>query len=387
MSASASADEPSGSIGLPTVPFGIDWAPRRETHASKVGVIMRTRNRPLLLPRGLASVTDQSLDDWHLVVVNHGGEQAPVERAVADAAALARGRIEVLHLDPGGGMERASNAGLARIDADYVAVHDDDDTWLPDFLERTTSFLDEESHAGYGAVVTHITQRWERIEGGDVVHVIDNELNTDDTFIDVQRLLGWNRFLPIGMLVRSEAVELLGGFNETLHVIGDWEFNLRLAAITDIGVVPEALARHHLRATGSETHYDNTLTASEGAHLQTDAVLRAALLRRYLDADPTRLGLLVALSHDDEGGRQHAEQVKDLLERIDWRTTHLASRVNDAHDRIMRMEETFDVLGRRLDQLQAAVTRAREVARTVTRPLRSVERARVRWRARGGGSR
>jgi glycosyltransferase involved in cell wall biosynthesis len=52
-------------------------------------------------------------------------------------------------------MEAASNAGSAVCDSDYVVIHDDDDSWLPDFLDRTVAFLDSEKGARYGGVATH----------------------------------------------------------------------------------------------------------------------------------------------------------------------------------------------------------------------------------------
>jgi len=370
-----------------TLPFGIDWSTKRRepAPAMKVGIVMRTRDRPLLLPRAIASVTAQTLDDWHLVVVNHGGKPEPVEQAIADADPAPCGRIEVVHLDDGGGMERASNAGLERLDAEYVAVHDDDDTWLPTFLERTVEFLDDGAHQRFGAVVTHIVQRWERIDGEVIEHVIDNDLNGDDLHVDVQRLFGWNRFLPIGMLVRAAVFDVVGPFNERLEVIGDWEFNLRLAAVTDIGLIPEPLARYHLRAeggAGSDLAYGNTITASVKRHLETDASVRAALLRRYLDADPSRLGLLVALSHDDEMARRLNERVRDVVEQIDWRTHHTGNRVNDAHDRVMAMERELPELRRQVAETHVMVARLHRALATLARPIRPLRVVRERWRLR-----
>jgi glycosyltransferase involved in cell wall biosynthesis len=52
-------------------------------------------------------------------------------------------------------MEAASNAGIAACDSDYIVIHDDDDSWCPDFLERTVAFLDGPEGARYGGVATH----------------------------------------------------------------------------------------------------------------------------------------------------------------------------------------------------------------------------------------
>ena len=322
---------------LPTFPYGLEWSEPSTAHASKVGIVLRTRDRPLLLPRAIASIAEQTLEDWQLVIVNHGGDPAVVDNALEDVESDLRKRIEVVHLERGGGMERASNAGLRLLDAQYVAIHDDDDTWLPQFLERTTAFLDDPVHSQYGAVVTQILKRWERVTE-DGVEFLEEGLNSEDVFIDVQRLLGWNRFLPIGFLFRSALIDVVGPFNEHLDVIGDWDFHLRVAAVTDIGFIAEPLARYHLRDDRGDGRYDNTITAGVERHLETDARVRGALLRRFIDADPSRLGLLVAQSHDDEMARRAADRIEEVVRRVDSRTHDSGVRIDDLHQRVLRME-------------------------------------------------
>jgi glycosyltransferase involved in cell wall biosynthesis len=46
---------------------------------AKIGVIMRTKDRPILLQRALQSVTQQTFKDWQLVIVNDGGDPGPID--------------------------------------------------------------------------------------------------------------------------------------------------------------------------------------------------------------------------------------------------------------------------------------------------------------------
>src|SRR3954471_22560691 len=105
-----------------------------------VAVIMRTRDRPVLLARALADVCAQTFGDWHLVVVDDGGDAAEVDQVVKQCPGVT-GRVTVLHNAISRGMEAASNQGVGAVDAEFVAVHDDDDTWHPAFLERTVARL------------------------------------------------------------------------------------------------------------------------------------------------------------------------------------------------------------------------------------------------------
>src|SRR3954469_6936057 len=130
-----------------------------------VAIVMRTRDRPVLLRRALADVCAQTHRGWRLVVVNDGGGAAEVDRLVAEQPEMA-GRVTVLHNGEPRGMEAASNQGVEASDSDYIAVHDDDDTWHPTFLARTAAHLDATGDAAV-AVRTEIV--WERVEGEQVV--------------------------------------------------------------------------------------------------------------------------------------------------------------------------------------------------------------------------
>jgi hypothetical protein len=60
-----------------------------------------------------------------------------------------------------------------------------------------------------------------------------------------------NFFPPIAFVFRREVLERIGGFNETLPVLGDWFFNLEFLLEDDIAVLPEPLARYHHRDRGT----------------------------------------------------------------------------------------------------------------------------------------
>ena len=107
----------------------------------KVAVITRTRNRALLLRRAARSVERQTFRDFCWVVINDGGDGEEVETIVGRAQENGVD-AHVVHRAASTGMEAASNAGLAASNSTYIAIHDDDDSWHPDFLLRTVTFLE-----------------------------------------------------------------------------------------------------------------------------------------------------------------------------------------------------------------------------------------------------
>ena len=128
-----------------------------------VAVLVRTKDRPRFLRRALANIAEQTFTDYTVCVINDGGDESAT-RAILQASPLAHllegdaPRLMLLTTS-GGNMEAASNAGLAATDSKFVAIHDDDDLWAPEFLERTVGAL----RASEALICsTRVVERYER---------------------------------------------------------------------------------------------------------------------------------------------------------------------------------------------------------------------------------
>ena len=127
-----------------------------------VAILVRTKGRPRFLSRALENIAQQTFTDYTVCVINDGGDEQAT-RAVIEASPLGSNaqdssRVQLL-TTAGGNMEVASNAGLAATTSEYVAIHDDDDLWAPEFLERTVAALEEN---GALMCTTRIVERYER---------------------------------------------------------------------------------------------------------------------------------------------------------------------------------------------------------------------------------
>ncbi len=269
--------------------------------APKVAVITRTKDRALLLRRAIASVLGQRFTDWQLVIVNDGGAPAPVDALVAEHRAVLGDRVRVIHHAQSKGMEAASNAGLKASQSDYVVIHDDDDSWHPDFLFETVAFLENNpTLIGLGGVITHSLRVIERIENEQVIETARDPFNTWLEGVTLYRLAGRNAFPPISFVYKRRILDEIGYYREDLPVLGDWDFNLRFVAKYEIAVIPKTLAYYHHRAQAQSGAYGNTVVGGLDKHRYFDAYVRNELLRKELAAGTPGLGLLVGISHSFE---------------------------------------------------------------------------------------
>lgn len=299
---------------------------------ARVAVIMRTKDRPLLLRRAIRSVLEQTFKDWVLVIVNDGGQPDNIPLAMGEMADELAGRVLVLHHPVSLGMQSASNAGITNCDSDFIIIHDDDDAWDNSFLARTVSYLDERGwDPKLGGVVTWSLVIVEELtEDGRIEERSRFVFNDKLHKVSLAELAVENRFPPISFLVRRAALEAVGPFREEHGVLGDWEFHLRVLRQFDIGVIPEPLAHYHHRVNTTTGTYGNSVHAEETVHRTTRIELINAAVRQELaGASGLSIGQLLFLGqlHKTASAEQQAEfkRLHDYIWTIENQIKAIAS--------------------------------------------------------------
>lgn len=296
-----------------------------------VAVLVRTKDRPRFLRRALANIAEQTFTDYTVCVINDGGDESAT-RAILQASPLAHllegDAPRLMLLTTGGGnMEAASNAGLAATDSEFVAIHDDDDLWAPEFLERTVGAL----RASEALICsTRVVERYERETPEGEFEVYEERIFHDGLpGFGLQFLYRTNRTVPIGILYRRRLHELVGFYDESLPVVGDWEFNLRVAAVTEVLLVDEPLAYWSLRPEADGAEANSVQRQAE--HARFDASVRARAIRDDLQS----------------GGRPGPYLYQAHL------MADLERRVIDGHDLTRESLDLLRSLGERLERIEA----------------------------------
>ncbi len=286
---------------------------------SRVAVITRTKNRTALLGRAIESVLGQSFRDWQHVIVNDGGDPLAVDDVVGRYQELYAGRLRVIHNPDSLGMEAASNVGVSNSESAFIVIHDDDDTWHPDFLLRCVAYLEAPPpvlDTPVAGVVTWSNRIIESFDGVEARTLKVEPLNTWMKEISLYRLAANNPFPPISFLFARSALEQLGGFREDLPVLGDWHFHLRFSAQYEIGLIPELLANYHYREAITSGIYGNTVTAGEATHQRYDLLLRNDWLRADLQSGRLGLGFLVNFVASVELMNRNVERLFGTVQRL-----------------------------------------------------------------------
>ncbi len=251
-------------------------------------VVITTRNRPALLRRALASVSQQTCEGFEVVVVDDGSLPGFAAEHAALAQELGRGgRFHHLPPSPGGmGPSFARNHGVAAAAAPYVAFLDDDDEWIePGYLAAAARSL----AAHPGTDLHYANQVAVRADGSTIDQVVWIEdlaellpkllpRQPDGTFaVTAAHLLQSRGFCHLNAtIVRRQFFQDQGGFDASLRYEEDRDFHLRgIDAASAILYSPAVVARHHV----PDRNTASTSLSPDQRSLDQLRVLDKAILR------------------------------------------------------------------------------------------------------------
>lgn len=233
---------------------------RREAHLAErepdpvVSVILPTRNRAELLPRAIGSVLGQSYDKFELIIVSDGSTDHTDELLVEHAATDYR--IRLLRLDIAAGAAAARNRGIALATGEYVALLDDDDEWLPHKLSRQL--------AAFRTHDTDVGVIYSRYEYVDEYGQVELRGAPPPPGSKPGNLLLRGCFIGQSTaVIRREILNRVGGFDESLPRLQDWDLWIRLAATTRFAFIPLPLARIYHSPGSISTQPDALLHAAK----------------------------------------------------------------------------------------------------------------------------
>ena len=280
----------------------------------KVSVITRTKNRPILLVRAMASVLSQTHQDWEHIIVNDGGDADTLNQLIEEYRPAYGGRLKLFHNAESLGMEAASNVGLQNSEGDYIVIHDDDDAWHPSFMGRCLAYLEDSKNASAVAVAANCVLVKEYIDGDFVVEVGREDWGFWKNSISAGSMFHTNSIPPIGLLIRRSTVNNIGNFNNDLPVLGDWDYNIRLLSVGDIGSINEKLAYycHRVSANAEDNVYGNTVSLGNSRHEKYRSMYLNGLMRELISKNPGYIALISTLME------QNYELNRNLHKHLDF---------------------------------------------------------------------
>ena len=264
-----------------------------------VSVIVRTKDRPVLLRDAIASIRATGYPA-EIVVVNDGGAKPQIDS------------INIINYDTSLGRAEAANSGVRAASNAYIAFLDDDDLYYPEHLVTLAASATTSSKTPYTDAVSAFVSAGETRSR---MRVFSNDFDRDLLLVD--------NYIPLPtLLLRRDDFLDLGGFDPAFDLFEDWDFLIRLAQRGDFVHVPRMTCEiRHIEGAGSITLENPEGSARfRAAKLQVWAKHRALLsddvFANAFERQKRRAVTLAGDAVEARGARAAAEQSAARAERI-----------------------------------------------------------------------
>ena len=200
-----------------------------------VSVIIPTYKGSRALDRAIDSVLQQSFREIEIIVVD---DNDPLSSDRKNTEKLMKRYVEdkrvcyIKHKQNLNG-SAARNTGIAVAKGDYIALLDDDDYYLPDRIEKSVAYLEENNDAVGVYVGVDLTDENGRVNLQVRPHC---DLKISD-LLQKEMVIGTGS----NIFVKSDVVKGIHGFDESFVRRQDIEFMIRVCHEGRVGYIPEKL--------------------------------------------------------------------------------------------------------------------------------------------------
>ena len=260
----------------------------------KIDVILPTYNRRVFLPRAIECICQQTFHDWRLLVVNDGGED------VADVVSGFDDDRIVYFNRPHAGKAAQLNFALAQAQAPYIAYMDDDDDVFPEHLEKLLSAA-ERVGADFVYSDTYLTIL--DADGEVASRTVEN--GEDAPYGEIRV---FNRINHKQLLHARELGERLGGYDESMRILIDYDFIKRLAGAARRPFHLREITGEHFLRTDPKTGVFSSISGL----WEKDPEAAGRSLLAFFAKDPAALKMLYRSAFDD---RQEVARLRKKLGR------------------------------------------------------------------------
>lgn len=288
----------------------------------KISVCIPTYNRAGYLSQCLASILDQTFQNFEVIVSDNCSTDATGEtvRAFGDA------RVRYVRNDSNIGAFRNMNRCLDMACGDYVCILHDDDLYAPRFLEREAEMLDRHPSAGFVHCSVY------EIDAAGTRRRLVRAFSQDclvESKREFVRYLGGHNVCCSTVMVRRDLYRRVGAFDTDL-LCSDWLMWLQFSLMADVAYVAEPLASMRVHKTTLSSGIEPSrwceefLTIAERGFLLAEAACpslvrsKESLMRRAATAQAQRF-FIAALAALTDGAVSVADGYVAVLRELERR--------------------------------------------------------------------
>jgi glycosyltransferase involved in cell wall biosynthesis len=197
-------------------------------HTDTISVLLcvhsRDQQHDQMLDRALNSLAAQTHDDFETIVVLDECWDFTKQVVQNYSAVL---NLKIFERSHKQGLAAAKNFGLQKIDSDWVAYLDGDDTWMDCKLEVQRDYMLKRPEVDFCG-----TESWDRDGETGVITPNCFEVGQYQTHLEISRRLPEENVMCHGsMMIRLDSLLDLGGYSTESRCLGWEDYDLWLRAV------------------------------------------------------------------------------------------------------------------------------------------------------------
>lgn len=202
-----------------------------------LSVIVPSYNMEKYLADAIESVLAQTYTEWEMIIVDDGSTD--ISASIAREYAEKDGRIKYIYQD-NAGPSAARNHGVKESTGKYLFFFDGDDKITPEYLQLGVSYMEGHQECTFFST--------------DVEYFGGKTGSAYNRFSNYKNLLCENSLCCCGLIRRTD-FERIGGFDENMKGIEDWELFIRLLYKHDnVYIYPKPMFFYRIGNSNSINH-------------------------------------------------------------------------------------------------------------------------------------
>jgi O-antigen biosynthesis protein len=204
---------------------GREYVPAR-VRESRVSIVVQHAGAPQPLLRALDSIAAQTVPNWDVVIVDHS--PIPVDSLLQGHPL--HDRMSYVRLGSQHSAAAACNLGLRMVRGEYVSFLDPDDRFAPEHLERAIETIERSGTQVAVATARLVIERTNASASLAETLGVFAPIGGDGDSVNALRVAP---SIPLACLVFYRGlIDRAGLFDEGLALLEDWDYVLRLVALT-----------------------------------------------------------------------------------------------------------------------------------------------------------
>ncbi len=202
-----------------------------------ISLIIPTYNSSQFIKETISSAQLQTCNDIEIVIVDDGSIDN-----TAEIVSNMNGPVKIIR-QQNKGRGAARNNGISQAKGEYIAFLDHDDLLFPESIADRVAFLESKPNVGWV-----FTDAIEFDATGDLRLYLDQFPWLDLSQDNFCQLLRGCFPLTSSVMIRSDLIRQVGGFNTAIDYGDDIELFLRLFLVSKVGMIRKPLTRRRIHA-------------------------------------------------------------------------------------------------------------------------------------------